>query len=170
VAEAGAAGRVEAIYIGAEHGELPHAVESVQAIAGKGLEGNRYFDEGRHESELTLIEAEALEALQAEHGIELDGASSRRNVLTRGVRLNDLVGERFRIGELECRGIELCEPCLSLQSMTKPGIIDGLVHRAGLNAEILVGGELRRGDRVEQIEAGPGRPAGPQRGTPVRSR
>jgi MOSC domain-containing protein YiiM len=154
VAGTSAAGRVEAIYISAEHGELPHAVESVRAIAGRGLEGNRYFDEGRPESEMTLIEAEALEALEAEHGIELDGASSRRNVLTRGVRLNDLVGERFRVGALECRGIELCEPCLHLQSMTKPGIIDGLVHRAGLNAEILVGGELRPGDLVKQIEAG----------------
>ena len=144
-------GRVEAIFITAEHGELPRAVDSVRAIAGKGLEGNRYFDEGRPETELTLIEAEALEALAAEHGIELDGASSRRNVLTRGIRLNDLVGAPFRVGELECRGIELCEPCLHLQSMTKPGIIDGLVHRAGLNAEIVVGGVLRPGDAVAPL-------------------
>jgi MOSC domain-containing protein YiiM len=142
------AGRIEAIFISAEHGKLPRPVESVRAIAGKGLEGNRYFDEGKPEKELTLIEAEALEALAAEHGIELDGAASRRNVLTRGVRLNDLVDRRFRVGELECRGIELCEPCLHLESMTQPGVIDGLVHRAGLNAEILVGGELRPGDPV----------------------
>src|SRR5205823_11170399 len=128
------------------------AVESVQAIAGKGLEGNRYFDEGDPARELTLIEAEALEALAAEHGIELDGASSRRNVLTRGVRLNDLVDKRFRLGDLECRGIELCEPCTHLQSMTQPGVIDGLVHRAGLNAEILVGGELRPGDTVSTLD------------------
>jgi MOSC domain-containing protein YiiM len=164
-------GRVEAIFISAEHGELPHAVESVQAVAGKGLEGNRYFDEGKGGAgsasgeaggarledrdtygapgaELTLIEAEALEALAAEHGIELDGAGPRRNVLTRNVPLNDLVGERFRVGELECRGIELCEPCLHMESMTKPGVIKGLVHRAGLNAEILVGGELCPGDPV----------------------
>jgi MOSC domain-containing protein YiiM len=141
-------GRVEAIFIGTEHGALPQPVESVRAIAGKGLEGNRYFDEGRPESELTLIEAEALEALKSEHGIELDGAASRRNVLTRGVRLNDLVGRRFRAGELECRGIELCEPCRYLESITQQGVIKGLTHRAGLNAEILVGGELRRGDPV----------------------
>jgi MOSC domain-containing protein YiiM len=147
-------GRVEAIYISAEHGELPHAVDSVHAIAGKGLEGNRYFDEGKPESELTLIEAEALEALAAEHGIELDAAASRRNVLTRGVRLNDLVGERFRVGELECRGIELCEPCSYLESKTKPGIVKGLVHRAGLNAEILAGGELRPGDPVVPLREG----------------
>ena len=145
-------GRVEAIYITAEHGELPRAVESVRAIAGKGLEGNRYFDEGNPARELTLIEAEALEALAAEHGIELDGAGSRRNVLTRGVWLNDLVDKRFRVGELECRGIELCEPCTHLQSMTQPGVIDGLVHRAGLNAEILVGGELRPGDTVSTLD------------------
>jgi MOSC domain-containing protein YiiM len=145
------AGRVEAIFISAEHGELPQPVASVVAVAGKGLVGNRYFDDGRPEKELTLIEAEALEALEVEHGIRLDGAASRRNVLTRGVRLNDLVGMRFRVGELECRGIELCEPCLHLEQMTKPGVINGLVHRAGLNAEILVGGELRPGDRVMQL-------------------
>jgi MOSC domain-containing protein YiiM len=141
-------GRVEGIFITAVRGELPHPVESVRAIAGKGLEGNRYFDEGRPETELTLIEAEALEEFNTEHGTEVDGAASRRNVLTRGVRLNDLVGRRFRVGALECRGIELCEPCLHLASMTHPEIIQGLVHKAGLNAEILVGGELRPGDPV----------------------
>lgn len=144
-------GRVEAIFISAEHGELPRPVESVDAIAGKGLVGNRYFDEGNPGNELTLIEAEALEALEAEHGVTLDGAASRRNVLTRGVRLNDLVGRRFRVGELECLGIELCEPCLHLEQMTKPGVINGLVHRAGLNAQILVGGELRPGDPVTPL-------------------
>jgi MOSC domain-containing protein YiiM len=141
-------GRVEAIYIGAEHGVLPLAVQSVRAIAGKGLEGNRYFDEGRPETELTLIEAEKLEHLGAEHGIEVDGAASRRNVLTRGVRLNDLVGRRFSVGELECRGVGLCEPCLHMESMTSPGVVKALVHRAGLNAEILRGGVLRPGDAI----------------------
>ncbi len=144
-------GRVEAIFISAERGELPHAVDSVVAIAGKGLEGNRYFDEGRPETELTLIEAEALEELAAEHGIELDAAASRRNVLTRGIGLNDLVGKRFRVGALECRGIELCEPCSYLESKTQPGVMRGLVHRAGLNAQILTGGELRPGDAVVEL-------------------
>jgi len=144
-------GRVEAIFISAERGELPHPVDSVVAIPGKGLEGNRYFDEGRPETELTLIEAEALEELAAEHGIELDAAASRRNVLTRGIGLNDLVGKRFRVGALECRGIELCEPCSYLESKTQPGVMRGLVHRAGLNAEILTGGELRPGDSVAAL-------------------
>ena len=141
-------GRVEAIFISAARGDLPHGVESVRAIAGKGLEGNRYFDTGRPEQELTLIEAEALEALLAEHEMDVDAAATGRNVLTRGVQLNDLVGKRFRVGELECRGIELCEPCTTMEARTQPGVIKALVHRAGLNAEILVGGELRPGDPV----------------------
>jgi MOSC domain-containing protein YiiM len=141
-------GRVEAIFISAERGHLPHGVESVRAVAGKGLEGNRYFDTGRAEQELTLIEAEQLEATLAEHGLEIDAAATGRNVLTRDVRLNDLVGRRFRVGELECRGIELCEPCTTMESRTAPGAIKAMVHRAGLNAEILVGGQLRPGDAV----------------------
>ncbi len=144
-------GRVEAIFISAAHGNLPHPVGSVRAIAGKGLEGNRYFDTGRAEQELTLIEAEALEAALAEDELDVDAAATGRNVLTRGVRLNDLVGKRFRVGELECRGIELCEPCTTMEARTQPGVIKALVHRAGLNAEILVGGELRPGDAVTTL-------------------
>ncbi len=144
-------GRVEAIFISAAHGNLPHPVGFVRAIAGKGLEGNRYFDTGRAEQELTLIEAEALEAALAEDELDVDAAATGRNVLTRGVRLNDLVGKRFRVGELECRGIELCEPCTTMEARTQPGVIKALVHRAGLNAEILVGGELRPGDAVTTL-------------------
>jgi MOSC domain-containing protein YiiM len=144
-------GRVEAIFIAAEHEVLPAPVESVEAVAGKGLVGNRYFDEGTPESQLTLIAAEALDALRDEHGIELDGAASRRNVLTTGIDLNALVGRRFQVGDVECRGIELCEPCSHLESLTQPGVIKGLVHRAGLNAEILSSGVLRPGDPVAEL-------------------
>src|SRR5437763_9169584 len=141
-------GRVEAIFISAAHGDMPHAVESVTAIAGQGLEGNRYFDTGRPEQELTLIEAEQLEQIAAEDGLDIDAAATGRNLLTRGVDLNALVGKRFRVGALECRGIELCEPCTTLQARTVPDAIKVLTHRAGLNAAILVGGEVRPGDAV----------------------
>lgn len=141
-------GRVENIFISAAHGDHPHPVESVTAIAGKGLEGNRYFDLGKPEAELTLIEAEQLEFALAEHGMDLDAAATGRNVLVRGVSLNDLVGKRFRVGEVECRGIELCEPCTTLEARTQPGVIKAMAHRTGLNAEILVGGEVRPGDTV----------------------
>ena len=144
-------GRVEGIFITAEHEVLPAPVESVEAVAGKGLVGNRYFDEGTPESQLTLIAAEALDALRDEHGIELDAAASRRNVLTSGIDLNALVGRRFQVGDVECRGIELCEPCSHLESLTQPGVIKGLVHRAGLNAEILSSGVLHPGDAVGEL-------------------
>lgn len=141
-------GRVEAVFIAAEHGERPHPVDAAIAVAGKGLEGNRYFDTGRPEQELTLIEAEQLERVAAEAGLQIDAAATGRNLLTRGVDLNALVGRRFRVGALECRGIELCEPCRTMEGRTAPGAIKALVHRAGLNAEILVGGEVRPGDAV----------------------
>src|SRR5262245_19929866 len=144
-------GRVEAIYIAAERGQLPHAVEAVRAVAGKGLEGNRYFDTGRPEQELTLIEVEQIERAAVEDGLEVDPAATGRNLLTRGVDLNSLVGRRFRVGPLECRGIELCEPCTTFEANTAPGAIKVFVHRAGLNAEILVGGDLRPGDPVTPL-------------------
>jgi MOSC domain-containing protein YiiM len=134
--------RVEAITIGPSEALAP--VESVRAVAGQGLEGDRKFrpDGARPGGALTLIEAEVL----AEVG--LTGPESRRQVVVSGVRLNDLVGRRFRVGETECLGVELCEPCLHLQSLTRPGIIDDLLHRGGLNADVLAGGTIAVGDPV----------------------
>jgi len=119
-------------------------VESVAAISGKGLKGDRQFCEhGTRPGEaLTLIEAEALE------DVGLTGAQSRRQVVVRGVRLNDLVGKRFLVGDVECLGVKLCEPCQHLQELTRPGIIKDLIHRAGLNADILTDGQISVGDRI----------------------
>ena len=82
---------------------------------------------------------------------QLDADESGRNVLTSGIDLNALVGERFRVGNVECVGVELCEPCTSLEGMTRPGVIKGYVHRAGLNADILTDGEIAVGDTVERL-------------------
>lgn len=133
---------VEAINIGPTDAIGP--VESVRALAGKGLEGDRHFhpDGARPGQALTLIESEVLA------DVSLSGAQSRRQVVVRGVRLNDLVGRRFRVGNVDCVGVELCEPCLHLQEMTRPGIIKELVHRAGLNADILTDGQISVGDPV----------------------
>jgi MOSC domain-containing protein YiiM len=142
-------GRVEGIFITPEHGALPEPVARVTAVAGRGLEGNRYFSESAEAGRaLTLVAAEAVEAMEAEHGISLEPRETRRNVVTRGVDVNALVGKRFRIGEVECEGVELCQPCRHLESLTKPGIVKGLVHRGGLNADILEGGEISVGDTV----------------------
>jgi MOSC domain-containing protein YiiM len=133
---------VEEINIGSSDAIAP--VGSVSALAGKGLEGDRKFvgDGAAPGEALTLIEAEVLE------DVGLTGAQSRRQVVVRGVRLNDLVGKRFRVGEVECYGVELCEPCRHLQELTRPGIINELVHRAGINADILNDGRISVGDPV----------------------
>jgi MOSC domain-containing protein YiiM len=137
--------QVEAITIGPSEALAP--VDSVSAIAGCGLEGDRHFRAGgqRPGGALTLIEAEELEAAG------LAGPQSRRQVVVRGVRLNDLVGKRFTVGDVECLGVELCEPCLHLQSLTRPGIIDDMAHRAGLNADILTSGTIAVGDAVSPV-------------------
>ncbi|MBV8080614.1 MAG: MOSC domain-containing protein [Actinobacteria bacterium] len=133
---------VEAITIGPS--DALASVESVRALAGRGLVGDRKAAAGtRPGGALTLIEAEALE------DVGLTGPESRRQVVVRGVRLNELVGRRFRVGEVECLGVELCEPCLHLESLTRPGIIRDLVHRGGLNADVLNDGTIRVGDAVE---------------------
>jgi MOSC domain-containing protein YiiM len=149
-------GHVEAIYIGPEESGPLGEVPQVSAVAGKGLEGDRCFRAVPDEQEeagrdLTLIEAEALEALADEHGIVLGPGESRRQIYTRGVRLNPLVGKRFLVGEVECVGVELCEPCSHLQSLTQPGVLRGLVHRGGLRADILRGGTIRPGDPVREV-------------------
>src|SRR5215471_12149154 len=133
---------VEAITIGESDSLRP--VESVDAVAGKGLEGDRhFFAEGAPSGNaITLIEAEVLE------DVGLSGVQSRRQLVTRGVRLNELVGKRFFVGEIECEGVELCEPCLHLQSLTRPGIIKDLLHRGGLNADVLTSGTISVGDAV----------------------
>ena len=148
------AGRIEGIYISPKKRLLPEPVDSVRALAGRGLEGNRYFFDGDAPPgvALTLIAAEAVEALEREHGISIEPRESRRNLVTRDVDVNALLGKTFRIGEVECRGVELCEPCTTLQAMTKPGIIKGLVHRGGLNADILSDGEIRVGDAVVAVD------------------
>jgi MOSC domain-containing protein YiiM len=135
---------VEAINIGPSGALGP--VESVRAIAGQGLEGDRYFapDGARPGEALTLIEAEVLE------DVGLSGPQALRQVVVRGIRVNDLVGKRFRIGDVECLGVELCEPCLHLQGLTRPGIIKDLIHRGGLRADILSGGTISVGDRLLQ--------------------
>lgn len=152
-------GQVEAIGICAEAGGSLVAVERVEAIAGRGLRGDRYAEEAGEfsdgtsgERDITLIAAEALERLERDHGIELSHLESRRNVLVRGIDVNTLVGRRFRIGEIECVGNELAEPCSYLQKLTQPGVLRGLVGDGGLRGGIVHGGEIAVGDPVELID------------------
>lgn len=155
------AGQVVEINISPERNVLPEPARRVRAVAGRGIEGEYHFFAGEgtqpeRDRELTLIATEALHALREEFDIQLSPAESRRNIATRGIDLNRLVGRRFKVGEVECEGIELCEPCRTLERLTQQGVIRGLVHRGGLRAAILTGGEIAIGDEVAAVQADTG--------------
>ena len=147
-------GLVEHIHIA----DRPHApvrpLASVVGTPGGGLEGDRNAlppgspRDSSESCDLTLIEAENIEELAREHGIALAPGESRRNITTRGIRLNELVGKEFWVGEVLARGIELCEPCSGLQKSVGKPVIKPLVHKAGLRADILRGGTIAVGDSV----------------------
>jgi MOSC domain-containing protein YiiM len=147
-------GRVEGIFV-APAAEAPMArVDAVRAVPGRGLEGDRYFerhgswsDQDGPQREVTLVEAEALEALAA-NGIDVTLGDSRRNIVTRDVPLNHLVGCEFTVGDVRLRGVKLCEPCAHLERVSGKPIRAPLVHRGGLNAQILSEGVVRVGDAV----------------------
>ena len=162
-------GTVEAIFLASSPGSSPQRVPEVSAVAGKGLEGDRYFagsgtffEERKEGQDLTLIESEALGALAAESGIELGPGESRRNVVTRGITLNDLVGRRFSVGEITCVGRRLCDPCRHLERATQPGVLKGLADRGGLRADIVTDGRIAVGDAVRELGLARG-PAARQR-------
>ncbi len=149
-----AAGRIESIHIAPTAKSPMQEVAEVHAIPGVGLDGDRYaqkqgtFFKPEPDFELTLIEAEAVEAAQRDHGLKLTPGESRRNLVTRGVSLNPLVGQEFQIGNVRVRGIRLCEPCSHLQALTGQPVIKTLTHRAGLRAQIVTEGPIRVGDAI----------------------
>src|SRR3954454_11697529 len=141
-------GEVAAIAIAGVKNGLPEPVDRVRITAGHGIDGD-YHAGVEGNVALTLIAAEALEGLQHDTGLDISHAETRRNVLTRGVDLNALVGKRFRVGDVECEGVELCEPCRRLARLVDElGVLRGLVHRGGLRADVITDGEITVGDRV----------------------
>ena len=151
-------GRVDSIHIAAAAKAPMQAVDQVVAIPGVGLEGDRYalrtgtFYKPQPEFELTLIEAEAIEAILREYKIAMTVGEARRNVVTRGVPLNHLVGREFNIGPVKIRGIRLCEPCSHLEAITGLPLIKGLRHRGGLRAQILTQGVIQVGSSLSFSE------------------
>ncbi len=144
-----AVGTVAAILIAA-HAEAPLLrVDDAEALAGRGLAGDRYaagrgtFSAPGRGYELTLVEAEVLDEIQ------FPWEQARRNIVTRDISLNSLVGQRFRIGSVECIGRRLAEPCAHLEKLARPGLLRPLVHRGGLRADITKGGVIRVGDDIE---------------------
>ena len=149
-------GEVVGIYIAPGAAQRMQEVAEVRAVTGKGLEGDRYFrqvgtysDKPGPHREVTLIALEALEAVTRETGIALAPGKSRRNIITRGVPLNDLVGQTFRLGDVRVRGVRLCPPCQHLEDLTDlPGVMKALVDRGGLRVQVLTDGPIRVGDPI----------------------
>ncbi len=151
-------GIVESIYITGAAAAPTMPIHAAHAIPGIGLDGDRYalkrgtFYEPLPDRELTLIEAEAIEAFRGEYGVEFALGEARRNIVTRGVALNELVGKDFTIGNVRIRGIRLCEPCDFLQKLTGKPVLKGLLHKGGLRAQILTEGTIQVGAQVKEIE------------------
>lgn len=152
-------GRVISIHMAPAAGAPMQSAESVRAIAGQGLEGDRYFTkQGTYSAtpgavrDVTLIETEAVEAMNAKLSTAFAPGAMRRNIVTRGVPLNHLVGHEFHVGEVWLRGERLCQPCTYLESLTQAGVKAAMQHRAGLRAEILAGGTIRPGDAIAALD------------------
>jgi MOSC domain-containing protein YiiM len=153
-----AKGIVISLHIAPAGAAAMQSVGQVRAVAGRGLEGDRYFNQlgtysnhpgtGRH---VTLIEIEAIEALGRDYDVDLAPGLSRRNIVTRGVALNHLVEREFKVGQIVLRGARLCEPCSHLEKLTRQGVMRGLIHRGGLRAEIITGGMIRIGDAIVPV-------------------
>jgi hypothetical protein len=148
---AAVAGTVAAILIAPDAEGPLSRVDEAEALAGRGLDGDRYADDRGTFSapgrgyQLTLVEAEVLDE------IELPWEEARRNIVTRGISLNGLVGHRFRVGTVECVGRRLAEPCAHLEKLARPGLLRPLVHRGGLRADIVTGGMIHVGDEIEAL-------------------
>ena len=149
-------GKVLSIYTAPASREPMVAQQEVHLVPGKGIEGDRYFkgnatysDRPGPHREVTLIERETLDALEREYGYRLDPQQSRRNFLVSGVPLNHLIDREFSVGGVRLRGLLLCEPCANLAEMSgHANIINHMLHRGGLRAEILNEGTIRVGADV----------------------
>ena len=148
-------GSVVEIYIGPEFEQPMHAVQRVEAIAGGGLTGDRYFrgedapaEERDPTEEVTLIESEAIEAARREHDIDFGAADTRRNIVTSGVTLDELLGRRFYVGEVELEGLEPNPPCSHLERITGKKLLKPLINGGGIRARILRSGSIHVGDPV----------------------
>ena len=149
-------GRLVGIFVGDRAKAPMTSISAVQAEAGRGLEGDRYwsrqgtFWKPMSDFEVTLVEVESLEGLAAEAGVLLGAQDTRRNLATRGVRLNNLVNHRFTVGEVTLVGIRLCEPCGHLERLTGLKLKPFLEGRGGLRAGIVTSGIIRVGDLISE--------------------
>jgi MOSC domain-containing protein YiiM len=139
------------IYIADRKGRPMRSLGEAQLVSGQGIVGDRTFSAKVQDPsrEVTLIEIEQVEDFNSAYGMALKPEDLRRNLVTEGIGLNDLVGFEFAVGSVVLRGIRLCEPCKYLASLTHHDVVRGLKHRAGLRAGIVQGGVVKLHDTVD---------------------
>ena len=154
--------KVYAIYIADSGGKEMQEISSANLVAGRGIDGDRYYNDtgtfseklkGKPHAELTLIQKEAIDAFNDEFDLNLAYADFRRNIVTTGVSLNELVGEEFKIAGVTVKGIKLCEPCNYLAEKLNPLILPHMLGRSGLRAQILTDGIINKGDSIFVADA-----------------
>jgi len=133
------------------------SMEAIELVAGKGIVGDRYMlgiEQGFYSEkpepgrQITLFEEEALDCIRRDYGIEMTPEEHRRNVTTRGVPLNHLVGRQFRLGECLLEATRLSVPCRHIEAILEKPVFAPMIHRSGLNCRILRGGTVRVGDPI----------------------
>ena len=150
-------GQIEAIFVAAQAAADPQSADAVQIDAGKGIVGDRYYGKG-HDDQITLVDADVIDQVNAATGWRLTPEETRRNVVTRGIDLNQFETSRFRLGNAVLEGVELCEPCailgriLTNEQRSAPDIVKALTHKAGLRARVVEGGVIRRGDELTALD------------------
>jgi MOSC domain-containing protein YiiM len=143
---------IERIFLAPKPGGALLEFPQVRVLAGAGIDGDRYFNaRGEPGQNITLVEAEAIEEFNATFGTRHELSCTRRNLVTRGVRLSSLVGKEFIVGSVRLRGVELCEPCIGLgrsmasEAITPAAVVKYLLHRAGIRADVLSSGTIATG-------------------------
>tara|TARA_Y100000590_G_scaffold58634_1_gene62010 strand:+ start:2953 stop:3390 length:438 start_codon:yes stop_codon:yes gene_type:complete len=126
-------------------------VDSVEAVAKKGLVNDRHFrDDNEKKSQITLIEIENINYYNKISKTSILPVDFRRNIITKGIRLNDLVGVNFFIGNVKVKGHDLCRPCKALQeSLQQENFVKELLRKGGLRCEILTSGKIFVGDKIQ---------------------
>lgn len=144
---------VDYIYIAPTRGAPMSSLDNVEAIEGIGLAGDRYSNAKNpiEANQVTLIEKENIDAFVEATGKMLTPDMPRRNIVTSGIRLNDLCGKRFKVGEVLLEGIELCEPCGLFSKRTYKVALKFFVGKGGLRAKIVSGGKIHVNDAIVQI-------------------
>ncbi len=139
--------------IAANNNQPIKEVNSIEVLANKGIVGDRHFNESNDPyNQLSLIEAENIDEYNIKFGLNIPYINFRRNIVTKGIRLNDLIGKKLKVGNVELEAIELCRPCRHLTEMLdQKNILKEFMRKGGLRCEILSSSNINIGDKIEII-------------------